>query len=180
VLRLSPRLQLEDAFAPTSWPADNAADLDLGSLGPVLLPDGLLYADGKAGQGYLLHAHALGGIGGQIQTLSGCTAFGGAAVRGASLFVPCTEGLQQLTLSSGGRLVAGWQQSLATGSPVVGGQTVYSLDPAGGVLYALNAATGQMRAKLAVGVTSRFATPTLMGSTVLVGTMAGIVAAGIR
>ena len=178
VLRLSPTLQLEDGFAPASWPSENASDLDLGSLGPVLLPQGLLYADGKAGQGYLLRAHHLGGIGGQIQTLALCSAYGGAAVRGSSLFIPCSDGLRQLTLTSGGRLVAGWHAPQAvTGSPVIGGQTIYSLDPEG-VLYALNAATGRVRATLSVGATSRFATPTLSRGRIFIGTLSGVVAVG--
>jgi outer membrane protein assembly factor BamB len=138
----------------------------------------LLYADGKSGQGYLLRAQHLGGIGGQIQTLSlGCTAFGGAAVRGQSLFVPCTGGVTQLTLASGSRLTAGWQAAIA-GSPVIGGHTVYSLD-AGGTLYALDVTTGRVRATLAVGATSRFATPTLTQHMIFVGTLQSVVAVGI-
>jgi hypothetical protein len=60
---------------------------------------------------------------------------------------------------------------------VIGGQTLYSLDP-GGVLYALNAASGQVRATLFVGATSRFATPTLSGRHIFLGTLRGVVAAG--
>jgi outer membrane protein assembly factor BamB len=179
VLRLSPTLQLEDGFAPQSWQRDNASDADLGSMGPVLLPGGLIYADGKSNQGYLLRADHLGGVGGQIQTLSLCSAYGGAAVSGQSLFIPCSDGLRQLKLTSSSQLVPGWHASQSvTGSPVIGGQTVYSLDPSG-VLYALNAVTGQVRASFSVGPTSRFATPTLSQSSLFVGTMAGIVAVGL-
>ena len=39
ILSLSPTLHLDDYFAPTSWAADNAADLDLSSMGPAYLPD---------------------------------------------------------------------------------------------------------------------------------------------
>jgi outer membrane protein assembly factor BamB len=180
VLRLSPTLRLEDGFAPSRWAVDNADDLDLGSMGPVLLPSGLLYANGKSGQGYLLRAQHLGGVGGQMQTVALCATFGGAAVSGQSLYIPCTDGLRQLTITVGPRLVAGWQAPPAvTGSPIVGGQTVYSLDPAGGSLHALNTATGAERATIAVGPTSRFATPALSGSTLLIGTMSGVVAVGI-
>ncbi len=180
VLRLSPTLQLEDGFAPQSWQSDNASDADLGSMGPVLLPDGLIYADGKSGQGYLLRADHLGGVGGQIQTISLCSAFGGAAVSGLSLFIPCTDGLRQLQLAAGAHLVAGWHAPRqVTGSPVIGGQTVYSLDPGRGVLYALNAATGEVRATLSVGTTSRFATPALSQQSIFIGTMTGIAAVAI-
>ncbi len=177
VLRLSPTLQLEDGFAPQSWPSDNASDADLGSMGPVLLPNGLLYADGKSGQGYLVRADHLGGVGGQVQTISLCSAYGGAAVSGLSLFIPCSDGLRQLQLEAGAHLVPGWHApQQVTGSPVIGGQTVYSLDPAGGVLYALDAATGEVRATLSVGTTSRFATPTLSNDRVFVGTLTGVLA----
>ncbi len=149
-------------------------------MGPVLLPGGLLYADGKSGQGYLLRAGHLGGVGGQLRTLSLCNAYGGAAVRGTSMFIPCSDGLRQVTLASGGRLIAGWHapQSVAA-SPVIGGQTVYCLD-AGGTLYAFDAATVRTRATLSVGATSRFATPTLAQGRVFVGTLQGVVAAAIK
>src|SRR5260370_13813185 len=55
VLRLSPTLQLEDGFAPQQWQQDNAGDADLGSTGPILLPNGLIHAAGKAGLRDLLH-----------------------------------------------------------------------------------------------------------------------------
>src|SRR6266536_583536 len=180
VLRLSPMLRLEDGFAPQSWQSDNASDADLGSMGPVLLPNGLIYADGKSGKGYLLRADHLGGVGGQIQTITLCSAYGGAAVSDLSLFIPCSDGLRQLQLASGTNLVPGWQApQQVTGSPIVGGNTVYSLDSADGVLYALNAATGEVRATLSVGTTSRFATPTLSQVSIFIGTLTGVVAVGM-
>jgi outer membrane protein assembly factor BamB len=183
VLRLSSQLQLQDSFAPNSWASDNAGDLDLGSMGPVLLPGGLIYADGKSSRGYLVQASNLGGVGGQLQTLSVCAAFGGAAVSGQSFYIPCTDGLQQLQVSSSGtgaHVVAGWKApSQVTGSPVVGGDTVYSLDPGGGVLYALDASSGAVRSRIGVGAANRFATPTLYRTTVFIGTINGIVAVGI-
>jgi outer membrane protein assembly factor BamB len=179
VLRLSPTLTLEDGFAPTTWASENAADADLGSMGPALLPGGLIYADGKSGTGYLLRADALGGVGGQVQSISLCNAFGGAAVNGQSLFVPCTNGVRQLTLQAGPRLVTGWHAPpQANGSPIVGGKTVYTIDQ-GGTLYALDVATGHVRATIAVGQTSRFATPALSGATLFVGTLAGVEAVTI-
>ncbi len=180
VLRLSPTLQLADGFAPTSWPSDNAGDADLGSMAPVLLPNGYIFAAGKSGQGYLLRANHLGGVGGQLQTLAACRAFGGAAVSGQAFFIPCTDGLRQLTLTPGARLSIGWHApQQASGSPIIGGQTIYSLDPSGGTLYALNAATGQVRASIAVGETSRFATPTLVQNRLFIGTLAGVVCVSI-
>ena len=47
------------------------------------------------------------------------------------------------------------------------------------MLYALNAATGEVRATLSVGTTSRFATPALSQGSIFIGTLTGIVAVGI-
>ena len=180
VLRLSPTLQLEDAFAPNSWGQENASDADLGSMGPLLLPGGLVFADGKSGLGYLLHANSLGGIGGQAQELAICRSFGGAAALNTQLFVPCTDGLREVNVGPGATMTVGWQaQRQITGSPIVGGHTVYSLDVGNGTLYALNSTNGTVRASVSVGQTSRFATPTLAGSQIFVGTMTGVVAVSL-
>ena len=175
VLRLSPALKLENGFAPDQWRQDNARDADLGSLGPVLLSNGLIFIAGKAGIGDVLHSDALGGVGGQVLTKPICHAYGGAAVVGSTVFVPCNEGVQQLQIGPDGSLTLGWQAKLVPGSPVVGGHTVYNLDRSG-TLYALDIATGQVRATVTVGLTSRFATPTLYQDRVFIGTMTGIVA----
>ena len=175
VLRLSPALQLEDGFAPEQWPEDNAADADLGSLGPVLLPNGLVFIAGKSGTGYLLHADALGGVGGQLLSKPVCHAYGGAAVVGSSIFVPCNEGVQQIQITSGTSMTLGWRASETSGSPVVGGKTVYSIDPQG-TLYALGIKAGKVHAAVQVPATSRFATPTLFGNQVFIGTLTGVVA----
>lgn len=176
ILRLSPTLQLEDGFAPLHWGNENAQDADLGSMGPILLPDGWIYADGKAGQGYLLKANHLGGVGGQSAVISLCIAFGGAAAIGSQVFVPCTTGLHEITITPKGHITPGWQApSDIQGSPIVGGHTIYDLDTHG-VLYALNSSTGAVRASVTVGSASRFATPTLADTMVFVGTNAGIVA----
>src|SRR2546425_1229566 len=108
VLKLSPTLQLLDAFARTSWAQDNANDADLGSQGPVLLPGNFVFAAGKSGSGYLLNANKLGGIGGSVDEQSVCRSFGGAAVVGSTIFVPCTDGLLQITVDASGHMHKGW------------------------------------------------------------------------
>lgn len=175
VLRLSPTLNLEDGFAPEQWRQDNLTDADLGSLGPVLLPDRLVFIAGKAGIGYLLHSEALGGVSGQVLTKPVCHAYGGAAVVGSTIFVPCNEGLQQLEVGAGANLTLGWRADNVPGSPVIGGHTVYSLDR-NGTLHALDIETGKARATVRVGATSRFATPTLFEDRVFIGTLTGVVA----
>ncbi len=179
VLRLSSTLQMEDGFAPDRWRQDNLTDADLGSLGPVLLPGSLVFIMGKAGIGYVLHADALGGIAGQIQSKSICHAYGGAAAVGSTIFVPCNEGVQQVQVGPEGGLNVGWSARGVPGSPVVGGQTVYSLDR-NGTLHALDMRTGQPRATVSVGATSRFSTPALAQGKVFIGAMSGIVAVAIQ
>jgi outer membrane protein assembly factor BamB len=178
VLKLSPTLQLEDAFAPTGWAQENANDEDMGSQGPVLLPGNFIFADGKDGKGYLLHAHALGGIGGQIDEQDVCDSFGGAAVVGSTIFIPCTDGVRQITVDASGQMHQGWHAAGGiVGSPVIGGHTVYSLS--NGMIYALTMDTGQVMTSLNVGQTNRFATPTISGSSIFIGTLAGITAVKI-
>ena len=161
VLRLSSTLQLEDGFAPQQWQQDNATDADLGSMAPVLLSNNLIFAAGKTGQGYVLHADALGGVGGQVTEQNVCVAFGGAATTGSQIFIPCTDGLLQVTIGTDASINPGWKAaSNIVGSPIIGGHTVYSIG--GGTLYALNSGNGAVRATFNVGNTSRFATPTLM------------------
>ena len=175
ILRLSPTLQLEDAFAPQGWQQENAGDVDLGSMGPLLLPNGFVFSAGKSGIVYTLHANALGGVGGQAQKATVCRAFGGSAAVGSQIFVPCTDGVRQISIDAQGNIALGWQApNEIAGSPVVGGHTVYALGQ--GTLYAFDSATGKVRASVPVGDVGRFNTPTLAGSHVYVGTMDGVVA----
>jgi outer membrane protein assembly factor BamB len=178
ILKLSPTLQLEDAFAPTSWGPENANDEDMGSQGPVLLPGNFVFAAGKSGKGYTLHANALGGIGGQIDVQDVCYSFGGAATVGSTTFIPCTNGVRQITVDTSGHMHQGWHASgNIVGSPVVGGHTVYSLS--NGMIYALNMNTGQVVTSLSVGRANRFATPTISGTSIFMGTLTGITAVTI-
>jgi len=178
VLKLSPTLQLEDAFAPTSWGPENARDEDLGSQGPVLLPNNFIFAAGKSGKGYVLRANALGGIGGQVDVQEVCTSFGGAATVGSTTFIPCTDGVHQISVDASGHMHQGWQASgNIAGSPVVGGHTLYSLS--NGMIYALNMDNGQVVTSLNVGQANRFATPTISGSSIFIGTLTGITAVKI-
>jgi len=176
ILLLSPTLQLQDGFAPSQWQQENANDADLGSMGPLLLPNGLVYADGKGGSGYTLHTNALGGVGGQVQTADVCHAYGGSAAMGSTLIVPCTDGIRQVQIGASGSITVGWHAAQnITGSPVISGHTVYSLDPSG-TLYALDVSTGRVRTSVSIPSTPRFNTPTLFTNMVYVGTMNGIVA----
>jgi putative pyrroloquinoline-quinone-binding quinoprotein len=182
VLRLSPTLQLRDGFAPTEWAQENSEDADLGSTGPVLLPGGRqVVAAGKGGGVYLADVDALGGVGGQRAKLSGCQSYGGGAATpgsgGASVaYLPCTSGLLQVLVGPGDRLAKGWQAPRKiTGSPVVVGSTVWSVQR-DGTLYALDVQGGRQLAAVPVGAASRFATPAVSGSALFVPTLAGVTA----
>lgn len=179
VLRLSPTLQLEDGFAPTEWAAENSRDADLGSLGPTLLPNGLLFIAGKGGHAYLLRQNALGGVGGQVTqaTVCGGAAMGGTAVLGMQIFVPCNDGLRSVTVDQRAHMTINWHAA-PTFSPIIGGHTVYSLD-ASGTLSALASDTGAVRAKISLGssaLPSQFQTPTLANGRILVPTGSGVTA----
>jgi outer membrane protein assembly factor BamB len=178
ILKLSPTLKLLDGFAPTTWGQENANDADMGSQGAVLLPGNFVFAAGKSGKGYTLRANALGGIGGQIEVQDMCQSYGGAATVGSIIFIPCTNGVLKITVDANGKMQQGWQASgNITGSPVVGGHTVYSLS--NGTLYALNMNSGRVVASLNVGQMSRFATPTIAGTNIFIGTLTGITAVKI-
>jgi outer membrane protein assembly factor BamB len=173
VLKLSPAAKLVDSFSPTSWASDNAADLDLGSQGPALVGSKWIFAAGKSGTGYVLDQKRLGGIGGEVSQAKVCASYGGTAVTGQTVYVPCADGVRAIRIDSAGTIHALWHAAPA-GSPVVGGDRVWSVDATAGVLYALDPATGRPREQVPVGGTSRFATPALYGDLVLVPTLSGV------
>jgi len=185
VLRLSPTLALKDGFAPAGWAQENGVDADLGSTGPLVLPDGRAVAAGKGGSIYLVDPASLGSVGGQLTSLQGCQSYGGmAAGLSASgstpVFVPCTSGVQQVLVGPGRAMRKGWSApGQVTGSPVVAGTTVWSVQQ-DGALYGLDAADGAVRATVQVGDVTRFATPAVSGANLFVGTRRGLTAVALR
>ena len=164
-----------DSFSPTSWAADNAADLDLGSQGPALVDGHWIFQAGKSGTGYLLRADRLGGIGGQVWQGPVCRSFGGTAVVGNIVYVPCTDGVRAVQISPAGTVAVRWHApDGVAGSPVVGGGRVYAVDQSAGALVALDPVTGRQRERVSVGQVSRFATPAISGSRLYVPTLAGL------
>lgn len=174
VLQLGPLAQLRQSFSPTTWRDDNDNDLDLGSQGPAVVGR-WVFADGKRGTAYVLRRSRLGGIGGQVSQRSLCASFGGTAVRGDVVYVPCTDGVRAVRIGAHGGMRVLWHASSSvSGSPVVGGGRVWSLDPGAGVLHALGLAHGLDRGSIQVGATSRFATPAIYGPDLIVPTVSGI------
>jgi outer membrane protein assembly factor BamB len=174
VLEIDTAGKLVDSFSPTTWASDNDADLDLGSQGPTLVGKWVFIA-GKSGSAYVLRRDSLGGIGGQVSRADVCKSFGGTAVVGNVVYVPCTDGVRAVRIDANGQLHVLWHagESIA-GSPVVGGGRVWALDQDAGVLHGLNPADGASVGQVKVGVTSRFATPALYGNKVFVPTLTGL------
>jgi polyvinyl alcohol dehydrogenase (cytochrome) len=164
ILRLSPTLALEQFFAPASWPADNARDLDM-SAAPALLPDGQVILTGKSRVAYLLRQGHLGGIGGQLATLGsacGGDIDGGVAVLGMTVYLPCTSGItaiQAVRSPAAVRLL--WSSGTGGGPPIAAAGLVWTIGR-NGVLYGLSPATGAVRQQVSIGpVANHFPTPSV-------------------
>jgi outer membrane protein assembly factor BamB len=178
VTALSPALRRVGIFAPASWRSDNRDDLDLGSTQPVLLARGRLFALGKSGTGYLLDPARLRGAGTQLTQANVCPAYGGAAVRGDTVYEPCRDGGMAAIGTSGDRIRVLWRgPASASGSPVVGGGAVWVTDPGAGTLYELNPSNGAVRYSVSLGTDlPHFASLSMAGSRAYLGTTSGVVA----
>lgn len=169
VLRLSPTLVLEDYWAPRDWLALSRGDVDLGSVGPTLLPNGLLLQGGKNGVVYLLRAADLGKIGGELARLQVCSGvYGGFAFAAGVAYVPCDDGVAAVAVSDTALRVLWRGPRGATGPPIVAGGAVWVPDPAAGAIYALDLADGRVRAQRSIGAMPRFTTPTAFDDLILV------------
>jgi polyvinyl alcohol dehydrogenase (cytochrome) len=159
VVRLTPDLRQADVFAPANWAELNSSDTDLGSVSPTLLPGGIVFQIGKEGIGYLLDAGHLGGVGGQRFSARVCdSAFGGTAVTGTVVYVPCRDGLVALRVATGATpsFATLWRgPSAAAGSPVVAGGWVWMVTVTGD-LYGLAQTTGEVRFRDHLGDVSHF------------------------
>jgi hypothetical protein len=168
VLEISPAMKLVQAFAPKAWYADNASDLDLGSGAPALLPNGLVFEVGKSQTAYVLNQSHLGSVGGQVSQSPGfCFSDGGSADLNGTLYVPCSNGVHAVTVTSSAP-VASWtaSPSSAKGSPIVAGGLVWTIG--GGNLYALNPATGAAAQTFAIGPSaSSFPSPSAADGLIL-------------
>jgi outer membrane protein assembly factor BamB len=180
VVRLSPELSVLDYFAPEDWAALNAGDLDLSSLGPVLLPGGRVLAIAKTGTAYLLDAAKLGHVGKALATTDiGSSPFGSAAVMGSRVFVPTTKDLVALDVAADGLQVA-WKVSGGTGSPIVAAGHVWSLGY-DGKLKAVDPDNGSVVFTLPLSrPASRFITPSAAGGRLFVADGGKVVAVGLR
>lgn len=177
VLEFNASLTLVSFFAPGSpqtWSSLNANDQDLGSMGPSLLPNtGQLFAIGKGGRGYLLNQGALPGNanpgGGESFSAAVCTsttdaAYGGLAVSGGTVFVPCRDGVAAVSIDSPTSFHTLWydKASAGGGPPILASGFVWTAAMFGGTtLYGLDQTTGVVSQALPLpATTEHFATPT--------------------
>ena len=173
ITALTPDLKVKWRFAPEIWGNDNAYDRDLGSMAPAILTERVLEV-GKRGIAYLLHAPDLGGVGGEIAQAQMCVAYGSPSVERDTVYLPCSDGTAAIG-TVGDQIRVLWRGPSETdGSPVIGGDTVWTTGA--GALFALDQWTGVLLARIDVGRLPRFASPTLSGDLVLLGTMDGVAA----
>ena len=134
-----------------------------------------MFSAGKCGTAYVLRQDHLGGIGGEVSQAKVCASFGGTAVDGDVVYVPCTDGVRAVRIDDRGTMHVLWHADGAiTGSPVVGGGRVWALDPSADAARPRPEDRQVARRSVAVGETSRFATPALSGRYVLVPTLDGL------
>ena len=152
VIELAPDLRQASYFAPRAWAQWNVADLDLGSTGPALLPGGLAFQVGKAGEGFLVSTAHLGGVGGQLASVPVCPgqgAYGADAVRGGTVYVPCTGGVVALRVAGRSATVL-WRSSAGgAGSILTAGGRVFE-EEQDGRLVALSSASGRVLQSLSL------------------------------
>ncbi len=182
---LSQTLHRLQYFSPASWAADNADDRDLGSTEPVRASGDSTFIMGKRGVGYLLSSTHFGSIGGERASATICTAFGAAAVRGSTIYEPCsTGGMAAIYVSAAkARIKVLWRGPADTnGSPVFGGGAVWvTAYPGGGgtsgTLYELTPSTGAVRYTITIGTgLPHFSSLSLGGSSAYLGTLDGVTA----
>ena len=176
VVRLSPDLHQVDVFAPVNWAQLGKSDTDLGSVSPSMLPGGLVFQIGKAGVGYLMEAGHLGGVDGQVFSEKVCSgAYGGTAVSGSRILVPCRDGLVALNLEPGHRFTVVWRQGqTGAGTPVVAGGVVWMIGT-DGQLWGFDQSTGAVRDQVQLGSVTHFPALSVGGDQLFAPTGARIV-----
>ncbi len=161
VIELSPDLRtVRSYFTPSNWAALNAGDIDLGSVGATVLPNGLVVAIGKEGVAYVLRAGNLGGVGGELVSRKVCSgAWGGTAWSGSSVYVPCADGLYALTVTASSIATSWSLGSVRLGSPIVSAGAIWAIDTATATLVALDPSSGGVLYRASLGSSQHFSTP---------------------
>jgi polyvinyl alcohol dehydrogenase (cytochrome) len=180
VLELSPALALEQYFAPSVWAQDNAADADLGTTAPAFVGN-LVFQVGKDRVAYLMDRDHLGGIGGDVASMQLCgtgtgvdysvSPFGGDAVDGSTVYVPCRDGLTAVAVETAPKPAMQKLWTTPTGSSggaVIAGGLVWTISQTG-TLYGLDPTTGAAEVSESIGgVSNHFPTPAVADGLLLV------------
>lgn len=179
ILELSAGLRLRQFFAPSDWPANNAADLDM-STSPALLSNGQALLVGKSGIAYLLAQSHLGGIGHQetyVGNLCSNDVDGGIAIDGGVVFLPCLNGPVALRVgATPPSLRVLWTSNVGGGPPILAANIVWTIGQ-NGALYGLNPASGAVERQVNVGVpANHFPTPSVGDALLLVPSATRVVA----
>ena len=170
---------ITDYFAPSNWASLDAGDTDLGSVGPTLISNNLLFQVGKEGRGYLLNTASLGGadhhtdlFDAQICSATSDAAFGGTAYAAPYLYIPCHDKLEavKVTTSPTPSFAAAWSGPSVpySGPAIIADGLVWTIDY-NGILYGLDPATGAhtFTANLG-GPAANFSTPAAGGGRIFV------------
>ncbi|HVT41601.1 MAG TPA: PQQ-binding-like beta-propeller repeat protein, partial [Acidimicrobiales bacterium] len=160
VFELSSQLALKQLFAPSDWSFDNSNDRDLGSAPPAFLGNGTLLEVGKSQTAFLLNQANLGGIGGNLSSISACGSSdsdGGHAVIGTVAYIPCGSGIEAVQTSPS--LSVLWQTSGSiAGPPIWAGGFLWSIS--GSSLFEIDPSSGAVVGTFAIGaVSNHFPTP---------------------
>lgn len=159
--KLSPLASELDYWAPSSWAQDSAADADLGSVSPELLPGNLIYQGGKNGNGYLISATHLGHVGGELFGAPVCDSFGADAYANDILYVACAQGIRALNIDvTGRRFSQRWSgPGDADGPPIIAGGLVWVTSTGDSLLYGLDASSGAVKVTRSTPSMEHFVTP---------------------
>jgi len=178
VIELDPVTMRErSVFAPSTWREDNVDDLDLGSMAPAVVSaaDRVVIA-GKRGVVYLLGPSS-NGVGTELAQLNGCQAFGGSAVVGRTVLMPCLGQYAVRELHVGPSSIRwGWTRSGLFGAPVVAGNRVYVADRDSGDLFVLARGSGKVLFRRHAGPMPHFPSQVVSGRWVFVPTLGGVTA----
>jgi outer membrane protein assembly factor BamB len=171
------RLHRLSVFAPGTWRDDNQQDLDLGSSSPASVPGvHRIVIAGKRGTVYLLRQH-FHGVGSAVAKLDGCTAFGGPAVTGRTVLMPCLGEHQVRALHVGAHGMHWvWSANGLYSSPVVAGSRVYVADRDTGDLVVLRLSNGSVVQRINAGALTHFPSSVVDGGFVFVPTLTGVAA----
>src|SRR5580658_1195346 len=180
VLELSPTIALEQDFAPARWQQDNAVDADLGTTAPAFVGN-LVFQVGKDRVAYLMDRDHLGGVGGDVASMQLCgtgtgpdysvSPFGGDAVDGSTVFVPCRDGLTAVAVQAAPKpsmRVLWTPPTGSSGGAVIAGGLVWTISQTG-MLYGLDPANGAAEVSEKIGgVSNHFPTPSVADGLLLV------------